>query len=276
MRAKRRILIADDDRDLLHALTLRCEKLDAQVISTENGLAALTEITEQCPDLVILDVSMPGNTGFEVCERMSAAPDLREIPVIILTGKSDAGTVGRCYDLLAYYVEKCHDVWPRLQPLIEELLATGARRASEPTPPSAEPPRDAPWVLCVDDDPDWLVSLTLRLRQYGVEVRQATAGTAGYREAFCNPARAILMDYEMPDGNGEYLLRRLKENPVTKETPVIVVTGHRNMALERRLYNMGAAHYLVKPVDWQRLWELLSEYVDPARPAVALSHTSAS
>jgi CheY-like chemotaxis protein len=264
MRAKRRILIADDDRDLLHALTLRCEALATQVILAENGLAALQEITEHCPDLVILDVSMPGNTGFEVCERMSADPELREIPVIILTGRSDAGTVGRCYDLLAYYVEKCHDVWPRLQPLIEELLAGGARRAAEPQSSSDAPPIEAPWVLCVDDDPEWLLSLSLRLRQYGVEVRQATAGMEGYREAFCNPARAILMDYEMPDGNGEYLLRRLKENPVTKDIPVIVVTGHRNMALERRLYNMGAAHYLNKPVDWQRLWEVLSEYVNVA------------
>ena len=137
MRAKRRILIADDDRDLLHALTLRCETLAAQVILAENGLSALQEITEHCPDLVILDVSMPGNTGFEVCERMSADPDLREIPVIILTGKSDAGTVGRCYDLLAYYVEKCHDVWPRLQPLIEELLANSV---APPLLPYCRPP----------------------------------------------------------------------------------------------------------------------------------------
>ena len=241
MRATRRILIADDDRDLLHALTLRCETLSAQVILAENGLAALQEITEHFPDLVILDVSMPGNTGFEVCERMSADPDLREIPVIILTGKSDPGTVGRCYDLLAYYVEKCHNVWPRLQPLIEELLANSTRA---PTHPHCRPPirrPSAPGVLCVDDDPAWLESLTLRLRQHGVEVRQATAGMEGYREAFCNPARAILIDYEMPDGNGEYLLRRLKENPVTKDIPVIVVTGHRNTALQRRLYNMVAA-----------------------------------
>jgi len=271
MRAKRRILIADDDRDLLHALTLRCKTLSAQVILAENGLAALQEITEHCPDLVILDVSMPGNTGFEVCERMSADPDLREIPVIILTGKSDPGTVGRCYDLLAYYVEKCHDVWPRLQPLIEELLANSTRGAT-PCLPTADPPTEAPWVLCVDDDPAWLESLTLRLRQHGVEVRQATAGMEGYREAYCNPARAILIDYEMPDGNGEYLLRRLKENPVTKDIPVIVVTGHRNTALQRRLYNMGAADYLTKPVDWQRLWEVLGEYVDTVRPGVALSH----
>ena len=118
-----------------------------------------------------------------------------------------------------------------------------------------------PWVLCVDDDPDFAATLKLRLQQHGVDVLHAFAGMAGYRSAFTHEAQAIILDQEMPDGNGEYILRRLKESPVTEDIPVIVLTGRKDQALARRMYNLGAARYLTKPVDWDDLWAALQPLV---------------
>ena len=77
----------------------------------------------------------------------------------------------------------------------------------------------------MDDDPDFAAMLKLRLQQHGVDVLHAFAGMEGYRFAFTHEAQAIILDQEMPDGNGEYILRRLKESPVTEGIPVIVLTG---------------------------------------------------
>jgi len=77
----------------------------------------------------------------------------------------------------------------------------------------------APWVLCIDDDSDFSFGLKQRLAEYGVDVLRAFDGMEGYRYAFSSQAQLILLDYEMPNGNGEYVLRRLKENPVTQDIP---------------------------------------------------------
>jgi DNA-binding response OmpR family regulator len=118
-----------------------------------------------------------------------------------------------------------------------------------------------PWVLCVDDDPDFAATLKLRLQQHGVDVLHAFAGMEGYRCAFTHEARAIILDQEMPDGNGEYILRRLKESPATEDIPVIVLTGTKDQALARRMYNLGAARFLTKPVDWGDLWDELRPFI---------------
>jgi len=122
-----------------------------------------------------------------------------------------------------------------------------------------------PWVICVDDDPDFAVTLKLRLQQHGVDALHAFAGMEGYRFAFTLEAQAIILDQEMPDGNGEYILRRLKESPATEGIPVIVLTGTKDQALARRMYNLGARRFLTKPVDWDDLWAELDPLVHRER-----------
>jgi DNA-binding response OmpR family regulator len=128
------------------------------------------------------------------------------------------------------------------------------------TPPCAAESR--PWVLCIDDDSEFSWALKLRLAPHGVDLLPAYAGMEGYRCAFENRARAILLDYEMPDGDGSYILRRLKENPLTQTIPVIVVSGRHDRALERKMFNLGAIGFLTKPIDWDALWAKLRPYVE--------------
>ncbi len=134
--------------------------------------------------------------------------------------------------------------------------------------PGAMPPcatEGRPWVLCIDDDSEFSWALKLRLARHGVDLLPTYAGMQGYRCAFENRARAILLDYEMPDGDGSYILRRLKENPLTQTIPVIVVSGHHNRALERQMFNLGAVGFMTKPIDWDRLWAKLRPYVETRR-----------
>ncbi|HWB09277.1 MAG TPA: response regulator [Pirellulales bacterium] len=280
------VLIADDDENVVDVVARRCEALGLRVERAYDGKSAIEKAMTYEADLIVLDVNMPGGSGLTVCEMLSRDAHLKSSPVIMLTGRKDAQTVRSCNDLLAYYVPKGADMWARLEPVMEELLDLGRGRTAHPsqdvlcvgdvivaaaTGRNCEDQTGGPlpdgelapaWVLCVDDDREFVESLKWRLGQHGVEVAQAFAGMAGYRAAFTTRAGAILLDQDMPDGNGEYILRRLKENIVTRDIPVLVVTGSRDRMLERKMYNLGAAGYFTKPVVWDELWSKLRCYLD--------------
>jgi DNA-binding response OmpR family regulator len=319
------VLIADDDRDLAAALAIRCESLGLIPQVTHDGMTAVRMIDNLSPDIIILDVNMPGGNGLAVCELITSGDRARDKPIIMLTGESQPETVRRCYEMCAYYVLKCPDVWERIRPILENHLSSAApkfadaeatseqpaesvaeqttprkppvsestiepasdslvdvvfsalapmelarpqgqssTRSSNPAHEEAESGEPAAWILSIDDDPDMANSLRLRLKEYGIAVRRAYAGMEGYRRAFTEPAQAILLDYEMPNGNGDYVLRRLKENPVTRDIPVVVLTGRREKTIERTMYNLGAAAFLTKPYLWEHLWDALRPLISPS------------
>jgi DNA-binding response OmpR family regulator len=76
------VLIIDDDADLLQLAGLIFKKAGAQVITAGDGLDGISKFFTHHPDLVILDVMMPGNNGFDICERIRKASDT---PLIMLT-----------------------------------------------------------------------------------------------------------------------------------------------------------------------------------------------
>ena len=117
------VLIADDDVDLLDTLALRCRGLGVEVATADNSLLAMQLIVELDPDLVCLDVNMPGVSGLEVCSSLSCDQRFAQMPVIILTCRTDPSVIRRCHEMCAYYVLKDTEVWLRLEPLIRELLA---------------------------------------------------------------------------------------------------------------------------------------------------------
>ena len=83
----KRILIADDEPNIVTALEFLLERNGYEVLIARNGGAALKMIEESRPDLVLLDVMMPVKSGYEVCQRMRERADWRHIKIIMLTAK---------------------------------------------------------------------------------------------------------------------------------------------------------------------------------------------
>jgi CheY-like chemotaxis protein len=123
------ILIADDDRELVQVLALRCRALGVHVECAHDALRALNLMQPTMPDLICLDVNMPAGNGLSVCEMLASEPRWAKTPVIILTGRTDPEIIIRCHQLCAYYVLKGGDVWSRIEPLVGELLSVGDRGA---------------------------------------------------------------------------------------------------------------------------------------------------
>ena len=84
---KTKILLVDDESDIVEFLQYNLEKEDFEVITAYNGEEAIERITEK-PDLIVLDVMMPNMDGYEVCSRIRATRGFKDTPIIFLTAKS--------------------------------------------------------------------------------------------------------------------------------------------------------------------------------------------
>jgi DNA-binding response OmpR family regulator len=85
---KARILIIDDDPDFVAATKMVLESRPYEVLIAYDGDEGLVKTRQEKPDLIILDIIMPREDGFRVCEEIKGDPQLAEIPVIILTSLS--------------------------------------------------------------------------------------------------------------------------------------------------------------------------------------------
>ncbi len=86
------ILIVDDDPIVRESIRSLLDSPDSHLFFSENGPEALKQAAEILPDVILLDVMMPGMDGFEVCRRLRATPALAEIPILMVTALDDRGS----------------------------------------------------------------------------------------------------------------------------------------------------------------------------------------
>jgi DNA-binding response OmpR family regulator len=81
------VLVADDDADIRDLVVFKVEQLGVEVVAVGDGQAALDTVRARRPDLAVLDVSMPGLSGIDVCRMIRAEPEIAGTPVIMLTAR---------------------------------------------------------------------------------------------------------------------------------------------------------------------------------------------
>src|SRR6186997_235645 len=89
------ILIVDDEYSGRETLQSILEGEGYNLVMADNGPQAITKAKSILPDVILLDVMMPGMTGFEVCEKIRSDPQVAEIPIIILTALDDRDSLLR-------------------------------------------------------------------------------------------------------------------------------------------------------------------------------------
>lgn len=128
---RRKILIIEDEKNMVEGLRFNLEARDYLVISAPDGETGLTRAAEELPDLVILDLMLPGINGYEVCKRLKETQ--ANVPIVMLTAKSQEADIVTGLDLGADdYITKPFSVL--------ELLAriNALLRRSRPDPPVPE------------------------------------------------------------------------------------------------------------------------------------------
>ena len=86
---RRSLLLVDDDPEILTLLRAKLADEPFELLTAVEGESALNIVRTQKPDLVVLDINLPGLSGLEVCRSLRADKDTRDIPIIILSGRSD-------------------------------------------------------------------------------------------------------------------------------------------------------------------------------------------
>ena len=127
------ILLVEDERDIQDLLKFHLEREHLSVITADTGEEALRGLKAHKPDLILLDLMLPGIDGLEVCRRLKAQPDTRDIPVIMLTAKdSEADIISGLEMGAADYVTKPFS--PRV--LVARMHAV--MRRPDPAPEDSE------------------------------------------------------------------------------------------------------------------------------------------
>jgi two-component system, OmpR family, response regulator MtrA len=121
-----KILVADDDVDVRTLVVLKLESSGHSVVSVENGSEAVRSCRDLQPDLVVLDLMMPGMNGLEACAEIRADPTVARTPIILLTARAQAADVDAGMAVgVDEYVTKPFS--PReLASRVDSLLARGA------------------------------------------------------------------------------------------------------------------------------------------------------
>ncbi len=132
--AKKKILIIDDDPDLRAALNIRLRANGYETSFAGDAMVAVAEARKFRPDLILLDLGLPGGDGFVVMQRLSAIPALAVIPVIVLSARDKESNENRAAMAGAVaYLQKPYDD----QTLLVEIKSA----LGEEIPPSAPPDR---------------------------------------------------------------------------------------------------------------------------------------
>lgn len=221
------MLVIDDD-PVVHDLMRRAlSKASFHVEIASNGSEGLQRAIELIPDVITLDVLMPGQDGWTVLSELKADPRVAHIPVILVTVLDDKQmgyTLGA-----AEYLTKPIDM-KRLIAIIRQYYAD---------------PKDG-FVLIVEDD-EKLRELERRtLERAGWNVCEAANGKRALERIKQERPKLILLDLIMPEMNGFELLEQLRVNPQWSSIPVIVVTARELTSADREALRNGVENILEK------------------------------
>jgi|EP01012_Entosiphon_sulcatum_P043015 DNA-binding response OmpR family regulator len=122
-----KILVVDDDEHILRSLSQYLELEDFNVVSASSGPEALTLFAQEKPDLLVLDVMMPGMDGFQVLEKLRGDPETASVPVLMLTARDQHNDILKGYQMGAtsYLVKPFN-----LDELVEAIREVFASKSS--------------------------------------------------------------------------------------------------------------------------------------------------
>jgi len=126
MARKKKILIVDDERDIVKALTIRLRSCGYDTIVAFDGAQGVFTAHKEKPNLIILDIRMPAGDGFSVAEKLKQSKRTHRIPIIFLTGSPEIHAEERAMEMGArFYIKKPYD---------PEELIDAVKRAMETKP----------------------------------------------------------------------------------------------------------------------------------------------
>jgi HAMP domain-containing protein/signal transduction histidine kinase/CheY-like chemotaxis protein len=263
----KKLLLIENDRNQQTSITeLIGEGADVEVTCVANATEALAALESGEFDCVVLDLILEDDSGEKLLEQIKTQPRYRDLPVVVYTGKDlskkEEGRLKKYAEsvivksgatspekLLSDTALFLHRVDEKL-PAKAKLLLAGQHAAGEDVKGKK--------VLIVDDDVRNIFALTSVLESHGLEVIYAENGRDGIEALERNPdVDVVLMDVMMPEMDGYETMRHIRKDAAHKALPIIAITAKALKEDREKCIVAGASDYLPKPVDGDKLLELI-------------------
>jgi len=261
----KRLLVVEDDETQRQSMIELIQHEDVEITAVASAEDALRELSTGHFDCMVLDLGLKDMNGFELLETVKANPQMRDLPIIIYTGKDlspaeetklrkfaetiivkDVKSPERLLDETALFLHRVEAKLPeQKRRMLERLHNADAVFAGKQ-------------VLVVDDDVRNIFSLTSMLEDHGMQVSFAENGKdaiAQLRER--QDFDLVLMDVMMPEMDGYETTRTIREIPALKSLPIIALTAKAMKGDREKCIAAGASDYITKPVDTEQLLSLM-------------------
>jgi CheY-like chemotaxis protein len=234
------VLVVDDELPERELMASWLEPEGYGIVMAGSSHEALAKAAELTPDAITLNMLMPGRGGWDTLYELKKIPATAKIPVIIVT-VVDEPKIGIALGAAEYLVK----------PVDKLVLIDAIRRYIGPG--SNGPAK----VLVVDDEAGARELLKETLESNGYIAVLTSSGKAALEVLETVPVNAILLDLIMPEMDGFEMLVRVKENPVLRNIPILVLTAKELTEVEIETLRHQTIGLFQKGRDWKK--ELLTE-----------------
>jgi len=261
----RELLIVEDDLREQASLHELIGHDDVHITTVGTGQEALTALREHAFDCVVLDLRLPDISGFDLLSEIQDDERLRDLPIIVFTGKELSATEEaqlrkmaksivlkgvqspeRLLDETALFLHRViADLPPGKQQMLERLHQTDEALAGKR-------------VLVVDDDVRNIFALSSLLERHTMKVVTASTGHEAIELIKSTPDLSlVLMDIMMPEMDGYETMRRVRQDLELRLLPIIALTAKAMKGDREKCLEAGASDYIAKPVNTEQLLSLL-------------------
>jgi two-component system cell cycle response regulator len=247
---KPKILTVDDSKTIRLIVGKAFKTFDCEVFEASNGLEGLAVASRELPDIIILDLTMPIMDGAEMLSKLKSNPDMKNIPVIMLTAEAGRENVLRIAKMgVRDYL---------IKPFKEELVVERVSRIIDLKPKNDVVVRlrrfDDPLnILVVDDKP----AIQDLIRTGLSDTTWITQGRSQTGEAvdYCSQhlPDAILVSLSLPDNGGFTLFQMLRASNKTKSVPVFGLCVKTATDEQSRAQQAGFSGIITKPIEFEEL-----------------------
>lgn len=267
------VLIVDDNPTNRHLLLEMLKRWGMPSFAVSNGYSALNALRDKAASgrpigLVLLDAEMPEINGFETAQRIKREFDLAGTPIILLTSVGNSGDAATLETAgISARIQKPirqSELLRSIRTVLENSVrpALSLQRAVDGEPVGSRSPLR---ILLVEDNP---VNQTLAgrlLEKHGHAVTVAHNGREALAALSTKGFDAVLMDLQMPEMDGFTATAAIRagEQGTARHLPIIAMTAHAMKGDEDRCLVSGMDAYLSKPIDAEKLLDLLQRVCQP-------------
>src|SRR5688572_14933337 len=260
-----RVLVVDDVLPNVKLLAAKLTREYFDVITAFNGPEALERIKKEAPDIILLDVMMPGMDGFEVCARIRADPTTMHIPIVMITALSDAADRVRGLEAGAddFLTKPVNDIalfarvrsLVRLKRMMEELRLREevcGRFSSDDTEEGPAADVEANSILLVEEQGFAASRIMDTLSPVAGRILRA-ASCAEAQTLLGEGVELAILSMSLPDGDPLRLVSQLRANESGRDLPILLMADDGELPRLAKGLDLGANDYLVRPVDRNEL-----------------------